>query len=182
MGKRSDFERKERDYYPTPMEAVVPLLPHIIVATAARGYKAKFIEPCAGDGRLIRHIESDGHKCVYACDIEPQAEGIETRDVLFFDAPLPDCDLIITNPPWEREVLHAMIDRFVAHADTWLLFDADWMHTVQAMPYRHLVAKIVSIGRVSWEGNGVSGMDNCCWYLFSKNHRGPTKFVFRSLT
>ena len=26
MGKRSDFERRERDFYPTPEEAVLPLL------------------------------------------------------------------------------------------------------------------------------------------------------------
>ena len=182
MGKRSDFERKPRDYYPTPYEAVVPLLPYIITPTAARGYKSQFIEPMAGDGRLARHIETDGHKCVYMCDLEPQAEGIEKRDVLFFDKPLPPCDLIITNPPWEREVLHAAIERFTDHAPTWLLFDADWMHTVQAIPYRHMVAKIISIGRVSWEGNGVSGMDNCCWYFFLKNYNRPTEFIFRALT
>ena len=29
MGKRSDFERKPRDFYPTPMEAVEPLLEHL---------------------------------------------------------------------------------------------------------------------------------------------------------
>ena len=29
MGKRSDYERKERDFYPTPMEAFLPLLPHL---------------------------------------------------------------------------------------------------------------------------------------------------------
>ena len=29
MGKRSDFERIPRDYYPTPYSAVEPLLPHL---------------------------------------------------------------------------------------------------------------------------------------------------------
>jgi len=29
MGKRSNFERKPRDYYQTPFEAVKPLLPHL---------------------------------------------------------------------------------------------------------------------------------------------------------
>ena len=49
MGKRSDFERVPRDYYPTPFEAVRPLVPHL-------PDKGLFGEPCAGDGRLIRHI------------------------------------------------------------------------------------------------------------------------------
>lgn len=171
MGKRSDFERKEKDKYYTPYEAVTPLFPFLPMNT-------RFIEPCAGDGRLIRHLESAGHECAYACDISPDCDGIEERDVLFFDAPLPTCDIIITNPPWDREPLHAMIEIFTSHADTWLLFDADWMHTIQAKPYKHLCEAIVSIGRISWEGNGVSGMDNCCWYKFSKTaHR--TQFYFR---
>ena len=29
MGKRSNFERIERDFYPTPEEALIPLLPHL---------------------------------------------------------------------------------------------------------------------------------------------------------
>jgi hypothetical protein len=29
MGKRSDFERKPNDYYPTPATAIIPLLPHL---------------------------------------------------------------------------------------------------------------------------------------------------------
>jgi hypothetical protein len=182
MGKRSDFERKERDYYPTPFEAVIPLLPHIIVPYSARGYKAKFIEPCAGDGRLIRHIETDGHKCVYACDIEPQAEGIETRDVLFFDAPLPPCDMIITNPPWSRETLHPMIERFRNHAPTWLLFDSDWLFTAQSSPFMDYAHKIVPVGRISWEGNGISGMDNCMWVLFMKErNNGYAEFFKRTV-
>ncbi len=179
MGKRSDFERNPRDYYPTPYEAVIPLLPHLQAPYAARGHRARFIEPCAGDGRLVSHLEQNGLQCVYSCDIEPQAPGIEQRDVLFFDAPLPPCDLIITNPPWDRDALHAMIDRFSAHAGTWLLFDSDWMFTAQATPFRHLCEKIVSVGRISWMENGVSGMDNCCWYLFSKLHRGKTEFIFK---
>ena len=48
MGKRSDFERKPRDFYPTPMEAVEPLLPHL-----PEGFK--FAEPCAGNGALVEH-------------------------------------------------------------------------------------------------------------------------------
>ena len=29
MGKRSNFERREADFYPTPRAAVVPLIPHL---------------------------------------------------------------------------------------------------------------------------------------------------------
>lgn len=172
MGKRSQFERNPRDYYPTPHDAVLPLLAFLKPGT-------EFIEPCAGDGRLIRHLERYGHRCVYACDIEPQAEGIELRDVLFFGETLPPAQTIITNPPWERETLHEMIDRFRRHAETWLLFDADWIHTAQAAPYLKFCHQIVSIGRVSWMDNGTSGMDNCAWFKFAATE-APTVFVGRA--
>ena len=159
MGKRSNFERKEFDFYPTPLQAVIPLFPHV---------SGSFIEPCAGDGRLIRHLEQNGLTCAYACDLEPKGEGIEKRDVLFFDSSFPEADLIITNPPWDRKSLHEMIGMFRHHAPTWLLFDSDWMFTGQAKPHLKFCQKIVSIGRVSWMENGQAGMDNCCWYLFGK--------------
>jgi hypothetical protein len=48
MGKRSNFERREADFYPTPRAAVVPLIPYL----RGRGIRA-FAEPCAGDGALV---------------------------------------------------------------------------------------------------------------------------------
>lgn len=166
MGKNSNFERKPRDWYPTPYDAVVPLLPFIIPKNPKN--KVTFIEPCAGDGRLIRHIEKHGPKCVYACDIEPQAPGIEKLDVLFFTEhlPFPGATHIITNPPWERDVMHRMIDVFRGNLPTWLLIDAGWMFTAQAKPYLKFCDLIVSIGRVSWMENDVSGKEDCCWYHF----------------
>ena len=74
MGKRSNFERKERDFYPTPAKAVLPLIPHLRSA----GIKT-FAEPCCGRGHLVRHLESFGLTCVYAGDI---ATG---QDALAFD-------------------------------------------------------------------------------------------------
>ncbi len=138
MGKRSNFERKERDFYKTPIEGIMPLLPYLEKPWDAIDSKMNFIEPCAGDGALILYLEKYGHECVYACDIEPQKSNydIEQRDVLFFDFKMPPCDCIITNTPWKREILHPMIDIFRMHAPTWLLFDADWLFTKQAMPYK----------------------------------------------
>lgn len=51
MGKRSDFERKPRDLYETPPEAVQPLLPHLCPQT-------RFIEPCAGAGALVDALQA----------------------------------------------------------------------------------------------------------------------------
>lgn len=164
MGKRSDFKRVERDFYPTPIEAVQPLIPHLPDG-------ATFIEPCAGDGRLVSHLAKFGHYCTRAMDIEPRGLGIECADSLE-DGGLHiwEADYIITNPPWDRKILHPMIDKFRYVLPTWLLFDADWMHTKQSSDYMKYCAMVVSVGRVKWiPDSKMTGKDNCAWYLFIKD-------------
>lgn len=162
MGKRSDFEREKLDFYPTPMEAVKPLLPHLLPGSS-------FCEPCAGAGDLVRHLESAGFHCVSAFDVEPRDNMVQRHDASFIVRDDINCArYIITNPPWDRPPLHQIIERCSALAPTWLLFDADWMHTKQASPYMKYCAKIVSVGRVKWIADSdMAGKDNCCWYLFT---------------
>lgn len=177
MGKRSSFERRERDFYPTPAEAVQPLLRHV-------RHGDMFVEPCAGDGALVRHLERAGLSCKRASDIEPRADWIAAEDALA-DQPWPWCDdsveYIITNPPWSRDVLHPMIVAFSDLKPTWLLFDADWSHTRQAAPYLPRLRKIVSVGRVKWiPGSPFSGKDNCAWHLFDRPAADPALFFGRA--
>lgn len=168
MGKRSDFEHIKAMKYYTPLQPVLPLLPFVPAGSS-------FVEPCAGDGRLIRHLESNGLRCVYACDIEPEDERIEKRDVLLFGQSLPACDFIITNPPWERNrdgtgPLHQMIELFRHHAPTWLLFDAAWAQTGQSARFMKFCHAIIPVGRVKWiEGSDNGGKEDCSWYCFKKD-------------
>lgn len=171
MGKRSNFERIERDFYPTPKEAVLPLLPHLAPRT-------RFCEPCAGNGALLDLLEQAGHKCVDAWDIAPQRIDIATLDARHTTCANVDC--YITNPPWLRETLHALITHLAADRPTWLLFDADWSHTRQAAPYMPLLRKIVSVGRVKWIPNSkFTGKDNCAWHLFDAHSVSGALFYGR---
>ena len=183
MGKRSDFDRIPRDFYPTPESAVLPLLEHITDVNW-------FDEPCAGDGALIEHFKKYGFRCNSASDLEPQAEGIIKQDALTTTECRGDC--FITNPPWARPILHPLITHLSDIAPTWLLFDADWAHTKQAAPFANRCRKIVSVGRVKWIPDSKhTGKDNCAWYLFDSPNRetdvgwgtispGCTEFYFRS--
>jgi len=175
MGKRSDFERKPHDFYPTPYKAVAPLYMHL-------PKKMKYCEPCAGAGHLVGHLDGWGNECVAAYDIAPQSEWIKTLDASFLvPSDLNGADYIITNPPWEREPLHQIIGRCAMLAPTWLLFDADWMHTRQSAEFMPFLVKIVSVGRVKWvDDSDMTGKDNCCWYLFDANHKGGIEFYGRS--
>lgn len=164
MGKRSDFSRIDRDFYPTPYEAVAPLLPHLKP-------RLRFVEPCCGNGLLIQHLEKHGHLCVSASDIAdygPNRDGMTSgvRDALSITScGVGDC--FITNPPWSRPVLHRLISHLSGIAPTWLLFDAAWAHTRQAAPLLPYCTDIVSVGRVKWiPGTTMSGKDDAAWYRF----------------
>jgi hypothetical protein len=64
---------------------------------------------------------------------------------------------------------------------TWLLFDADWVHTKQAAPYLSRLRKIVAIGRVKCIPDSPhTGKDNCAWHLFTPPSDQPTEFWGRA--
>jgi hypothetical protein len=163
MGKRSNFERREADFYTTPRAAVMPLIPHL------RGIRT-FAEPCAGDGALVRHLEEFDLRCVYSGDIR------DGQDALALDN-YGAADAIITNPPWSRDVMHGLIAHFRNVTPTWLLLDADWAHTKQAAPFLPHCSDIVAVGRVKWiEGSKHTGKENCAWCRFHIGHKAGPAF------
>jgi hypothetical protein len=163
MGKRSSFERIPRDFYPTPYAAVPPLIPYL------RRVRS-FAEPCCGDNALVRHLESFGLRCSYAGDI---ANG---QDALALDT-YGDADAVITNPPYERKTMHALIAHFARILPTWLLLETDWASTKQAAPFMSSCSDIVSVGRLRWiEGTTMSGKQNFAWYRFDARHSASPIF------
>lgn len=155
MGKRSNFERRPHDFYETPKEAVIPLIPWLAAASS-------YYEPCCGRGALIGHLHDLDPSliCTGASDLERDARAEQYKD---------GGRLFITNPPWSRDVLHPIIKNLASQRPTWLLFDADWMHTKQAREYLPLCRIIQSVGRLKWiPDSSYTSKDNVCWYLFSE--------------
>ena len=168
MGKRSNFERIPRDFYPTPFKAVRPLIPHV------RGIRT-FAEPCCGEGDLVRHLESFGLRCGYSGDI---ATG---QDALTLTAADINGVPIITNPPFSLES-QPLLRRLIAHfqritSTVWLLLPADFASNQWFAPLLSSCSDIVAIGRVRWmAGTKNDGYDNSAWYRFDARHKGETVF------
>jgi hypothetical protein len=159
MGKRSDFPRHPRDDYSTPKEAFHPLIRFL-------DKDLSIIEPCPGAGKLVRHMREAGF-AVTSVERDARTHAYHALDVQF-----------VTNPPWTREVLHAILVNLSDQATTWLLMDADWMHLACAKPYLNRLRAIVSVGRVQWfAGSPSVGKDNSAWYRFERpNRRAHTRF------
>lgn len=171
MGKRSarQFKRRPQDLYNTPAKAVAPLLPYLPKDHFT------YCEPCCGRGDLIAAMPENAHlDTCYDIRRLKYAGYLDAR--LLEERHVAASDIIITNPPWTRELLHAMIDRFRRLRPTWLLFDADWAYTQQSSDFMPYCWDMVPVGRLKWfPDSDHVGKDNACWYKFSKRAR-PTVF------
>jgi len=161
MGKRSNETRRKRDFYPTPARAVPPLVPYL------RNVR-NFVEPCCGEGDLIRHLEAFGLTCISASDLNAGQDALELGTI--------ECP-IITNPPHSRELMHRMIRHFQSIApEVWLLIDYDWAATRQASPYLDACSDMVVVPRLKWIADTKwTGKDNFAWYRFYSAHSGGPK-------
>lgn len=175
MGRRSNFARVPKDKYmtwdPRPVVALQPHLPANV----------RYVEPCAGKGDLIESMRWHGHQCVYACDTHPGRKWIEKRDARDLDkrwCRSSNAQMFVTNPPWTREILHQLIECLPQLLPTWMLIDASWAHTGQAVQYLEKCKHIVSVGRVRWiKGTANDGVDDSAWYLFEASHQGGPRFT-----
>lgn len=159
------YEKRPRDFYPTPFKAVEPLKGFLSTGLT-------FCEPCAGDGALVKHIESLFQaECFLPVDIEPQADWIIKGDAIDLnEEAVQYCDLIITNPPFTWSVLKPLMEKWISLRPTVLLLPADFMHNIRFSPFLKTCWFIKSIGRVKWiEDSKSGGVENYAWYMFDKD-------------
>jgi hypothetical protein len=166
MGKRSSFKHRKLDFYQTPFKAVQPLIPYLDINGI--GGVRRFAEPCCGDGRLVRHLESFGLVCVYAGDIAAGQDALAHTDYNNLDA-------IITNPPHTHEVLAKLLPHFIRIAPTWLLLPMDFASNARDAVFLAASTDVVPFGRVRWiDGTKDVSKDNFAWIRFQRGHRnGP---------
>lgn len=160
MGKRNNFEKKPRDFYPTfDPRAVEPLVPFIRGKTYA--------EPCYGDGDL-EDLLMDVATCKWRSDVRETVGSSKVMDALSLTKEqLSGIDLIVTNPPFTRSILMPMLSHFITLKPTWLLLPADYMHNIYFGDAMRKCQKVVSVGRLQWiKDSEHSSADNFCWYFW----------------
>jgi hypothetical protein len=124
--------------------------------------QTRFIEPAAGQGHLVRHLQLAGHRCVGAFDLPTDAR------VAKYDVP-PDVPFI-TNPPYfgQPAQLHPLIENLSDQGLTWLLLPLAMLANVGFAEIANERLRLVApIGRLKWiEGTRYSGKDDYMWALF----------------
>ena len=175
MGKYSDFSRVEKDFYPTidPNAIVKPFWERI--------YGKTYAEPCYGDGDLENQLMEVAN-CRWRSDIRETVGSSKVKDALALTRDdVGDCDLIITNPPYDRKTLLPIIEHFISLRPTWLLLPGDMMHNKYFSKYVDTASCIISVGRLYWQANQIRGKNNFCWYYWPRYGvtEYPTEFIGR---
>jgi len=161
----------KRSYWPTPYEALpVKLRRHL--------WQICYAEICAGDGRLISHLETFCKaRCVFASDINPRTSQIFARNAFSLTKEDIGCSTVVTNPPYGRAFLYHFIDHLLGQGITsWLLLPADFAYRVSSayvMPY---CSRIVAVGPIRFlDCYDSAGEKQYGWFKFTEQ-RGETKF------
>jgi hypothetical protein len=171
------FAERQQDLYETPDVAVralmrVERLPHFIW------------EPACGPGRIVRVLREAGHK-VYATDlIDYGCEDSESRvDFLMTSNRDFSGEAIVTNPPFK------LAHQFVIHALTLCpkvimllrlaFYESDRRKAILEggqLARVHVFSKrLPMMHRAGWEGRKASSGMAFAWFVWNRDHKGPTE-------
>lgn len=175
--KVEHLEREPDEFYPTPPEPTRAFLHAEIDRLRDFGI---IWEPAAGDGAMVREMESLGLRVV-ASDLVDRGCGAEIRS--FYDWSFPAAGAIVTNPPfaecgwgngkarWLKHALDALDVEYMA-----LLLNWTWPGAGGLAPFwaEHPPARVYLMRwKIDFTGQGAPPMLNG-WFVWDKQWKGET--------
>jgi hypothetical protein len=173
----SEYARRERDDYPTPVWVTETVIPHLKDLGVTSIW-----EPAAGEGGMAASLAGAGFT-VTATDIK---SGID-----FFDSADRSVSAVVTNPPYGKQ--GKLAERFIERAldltrarqgvVAMLLkvdFDSGLTRRRFFAECSAWAAKLVLLKRIEWfkSQNGMTPSDNHAWYIWSWQHDGPPRLAY----
>lgn len=160
--QRKNVRLNDTDFYPTPAWCYENLPIDWSQFTSAH-------EPCAGDGRIQRFLQSNGVSTTHS-------EITEGND--FFDWN-GSVDLILTNPPFS--LAQSFIDHSLKHANTVImLLRINFLGSVSRYEWwnnNKPTSMYILSKRPSFTGTGTDSIDYA-WYAWDKTGRIPSGIHF----
>jgi hypothetical protein len=176
-GGRHALQNRGNDLYETPACATQALLEHERIA-------ARVWEPACGPGAIVRVLRQAGHKVVATDLVDWGCPDSESRVDFLLERRTPDgVDSIVTNPPFKNAapfVQHAL--KLVPHVVMLLRLSflesesrreiLDTGRLARVLIFRN---RLPMMHRHGWNGPRVSNPTAFAWFIFDRNHDGPTE-------
>lgn len=158
-------DRSALDFYPTPAFMTRSLL-HFHPAIR----RATVIEPCSGDGAIVRVLEAAGCT-VWTNDLDRRHaadEAMDATEAAYWTLCAPPVDWVITNPPFN--VALPILQHAVRHARVgaaFLLRKTFLEPTEERGPWlmAHPPSRIIGEPRYSFRGKGSDSVP-CDWMIW----------------
>jgi hypothetical protein len=177
----SGHERVENDFYPTPAECTHALL-RFFDAQGRSVLNKRVWEPAAGQGHISKVCRLFGASVIES-DVAPQTADAFVRDftkvpdTCFDDNPGPTPHFIITNPPYQRDVIDGFMTKCVMFARDYGITCAMLMRNEvdSAVTRRKFFvdckqfdAKLALLWRPRWIADSTgSPRHNYAWFIWS---------------
>lgn len=177
IGKTDSLIREKDDFYPTPPEPTRALL-HAEIGRL-RDFPLIW-EPAAGDGAMIREMESVGLNVVGSDLVD---RGCEAEIKSFYDFDTSPASAIVTNPPFQecgwgsgkaRWLKHALGPLDVEYMA--LLLNWSWPGAGGLGPFweEYPPARVYLMRwKIDFTGQGAPPMLNA-WFIWDREHKGET--------
>ena len=150
---RSGHQKSPLDYYrDADLKRSQRLRPFLEPST-------RFVEPCAGGGHLIRHLEALGHVCTLAIDLDPKHPSVSKGDALDLTRDqLGDAVMFATNLPFsDWKVFERLLWHLISIAPTWTLQPHAYLCNEQCGPLLNHAVEIVPTARLRlFEGTSMN--------------------------
>lgn len=167
----SAADRNSTDFYPTPENVTVALIEHLGLNDAL------VWEPACGAGHMAEAIAKTGNR-VIATELHGQGYGADGVDFLLADA--PECDWIITNPPFK--LAEQFIIRCIEHGKPFaMLLKSQYWHSAKrrALFERHRPTAVLPL---TWRpdfhfgSKGGSPTMECAWTVWGRSPASVTEY------
>lgn len=147
--------RRPRDAYYTPEAATLALLTHVPFISGT------ILEPCAGEGHIVRPLEAMDAGFVIASDI---TTGNDARTWW----PETHIDWVVTNPPFNQAF--EIVQNAHNHCDNLaMLLRLSWLeptHKRGEWLQRNPPNQIIVLPRISFTGDGKTDSVTCAWMVW----------------
>lgn len=164
--------RNTLDYYETPEWMVASLLAHHPIARTSL-----VLEPCCGDGAIVRALAKAGFDRIITNDLDPRHEASRHRDAtapeFWHMKTLHDVDWVIANPPFTEAMPMLEHAEIVAKVGVAFLLRKTFLEPTEARgPWLalHPPSRVIGLPRHSFRGAGSDSVSTD-WHIWLRVDR-----------
>ena len=165
--------RRSHDFYPTPSWATEKLLEHFPL-TGVIG------EPCVGAGDMANVLRQHGK--VWTNDVDRSHPADSYHDLMDPASwgKLPECDWIVTNPPFSiaAAIVPAAYEK--ARLGIAMFLRLSYLEPCQNRGEwleRHPLSKLIVLPRISFNGSGKTDSCTTAWMIWDKRDDAKTEII-----